>query len=101
MDKELLNFEDIKTTVRNVIVFHVSIERTGESFKNLVSTVKVPNTMTDIEALEYAFEKTNNFEGSWSQGPKIGSEGKIRENLDYSENITVKTKVTTSLYCTA
>jgi len=41
------------------------------------------------DALEYAYMRTNNIQGSWSKGPTIKWEGKEMPNEDYSEDVTV------------
>ena len=44
---------------------------------------------TGSDALEYAYFRTQNSEGSWSKGPVIEWEGQEHDNGDYSEDITV------------
>jgi hypothetical protein len=44
---------------------------------------------TGVEALEYAYFRTQNLEGSWSKGPVIEWEGESHINGDYSEDVTV------------
>ena len=44
---------------------------------------------TGSDALEYAYRRTQNIEGSWSKGPTIEWEGQEHDNGDYSEDITV------------
>lgn len=44
---------------------------------------------TGSDALEYAYRRTQNIEGSWSKGPVIEWEGQEHDNGDYSEDITV------------
>ena len=44
---------------------------------------------TGSDALEYAYFRTQNIEGSWSKGPVIEWEGQEHDNGDYSQDITV------------
>ena len=44
---------------------------------------------TGSDALEYAYFRTQNIEGSWSKGPVIEWEGQEHDNGDYSKDITV------------
>lgn len=55
----------------------------------LVAFVDVPEGTPETEALEIAFRKTNNIEGSWSRGEEIVFEGKTYDNPDFCESVTV------------
>ena len=44
---------------------------------------------TGSDALEYAYRRTQNIEGSWSKGPVIEWDGEEHDNGDYSQDITV------------
>jgi hypothetical protein len=65
------------------------IHRAFEETSRLVAFVDVPDTMPVCEALEYAYEKTNNIEGSWSREAEFEFDGKIVTNPDYCGNVTV------------
>ena len=66
------------------IVIHTAFEDTPRT----VAFVEV-GTRTGSDALEYAYRRTQNIEGSWSKGPVIEWEGQEHDNGDYSEDITV------------
>jgi hypothetical protein len=66
------------------IVIHGAFEDTPRT----VAMVEV-GTRTGSDALEYAYRRTQNIEGSWSKGPVIEWEGQEHDNGDYSEDITV------------
>ena len=66
------------------IVIHGAFEDTPRS----VAMVEVGDR-TGSDALEYAYHRTQNIEGSWSKGPVIEWEGEEHDNGDYSEDITV------------
>jgi hypothetical protein len=66
------------------IVIHGAFEDTPRT----VAVVEV-GTRTGSDALEYAYRRTQNIEGSWSKGPVIEWEGQEHDNGDYSEDITV------------
>lgn len=68
-----------------VAVIHSAFEETPRT----VAFVNVPEDMEVMEALEYAYRRTQNIEGSWSKGPQIEWDGVIHENGDYSEDVTV------------
>lgn len=55
------------------------IHRAFEKSSRLVAFVEVPDDMPVEDALEYAYERTQNLRGSWSR------EG----NPDWSEDVTV------------
>lgn len=44
---------------------------------------------TGTEALEYAYFRTQNLNGSWSKGPTIEWDGATHDNGDYSPDVTV------------
>ena len=44
---------------------------------------------TGSDALEYAYFRTQNLQGSWSKGPVIEWDGETHDNGDYSDDITV------------
>jgi len=66
------------------IVIHTAFEDTPRT----VAFVEV-GERTGTDALEYAYRRTQNIEGSWSKGPVIEWEGQEHDNGDYSEDITV------------
>ena len=73
--------------MKQVAVIHTAFEETP----NTVAFVDVPDNWEVEEALEYAFKRTNNIEGSWSKGPEIEMDGMIYQNPDFSEDVTVMT----------
>jgi hypothetical protein len=72
------------------------IHRAFEESSRLVAFVDVPDTMAVEEALEFAFEKTNNIAGSWSRGPEFEFRGEMVKNPDYCEAVTVMTDLPVS-----
>ena len=66
------------------VVIHTAFEDTPRT----VAFVEVGDR-TGTDALEYAYRRTQNIEGSWSKGPVIEWEGETHDNGDYSEDITV------------
>ena len=66
------------------VVIHTAFEDTPRT----VAFVEVGDR-TGVDALEYAYRRTQNIEGSWSKGPVIEWEGEEHDNGDYSEDITV------------
>lgn len=70
---------------RQVAVMHSAFEETTRC----VALVEVGDILTDQEALEYAFQKTNNMMGSWSMGKIIQVNGEDYINEDYCADITV------------
>ena len=66
------------------IVIHGAFEDTPRT----VAFVEV-GERTGTDALEYAYRRTQNIDGSWSKGPVIEWEGQEHDNGDYSEDITV------------
>jgi hypothetical protein len=67
------------------------IHRAFEETSRLVAFVDVPDTMSVDDALEYAFEKTNNIRGSWSREAEfeVLRGGEIVKNPDFCESVTV------------
>ena len=65
------------------------IHRAFEETSRLVAFVDAPENLSVDEALEYAFEKTNNIAGSWSRPATFEYAGETVENRDYCENVTV------------
>lgn len=51
---------------------------------------------TGNEALEYAFERTNNIMGSWSRPATFEFDGGVVENGDFSEDVTVMAELPVS-----
>ena len=66
------------------VVIHTAFEDTPRT----VAFVEVGDR-TGSDALEYAYRRTQNIEGSWSKGPVIEWDGEEHDNGDYSEDITV------------
>ena len=66
------------------VVIHGAFEDTPRT----VAFVEV-GERTGTDALEYAYRRTQNIDGSWSKGPVIEWEGQEHDNGDYSEDITV------------
>ena len=66
------------------IVIHTAFEDRSR----VVAFVEVGDR-TGVDALEYAYRRTQNIEGSWSKGPVIEWEGETHDNCDYSQDITV------------
>jgi hypothetical protein len=64
-----------------------------EEFRDYIYTFygphDVPDTMSVDDALEFAFEKTNNIAGSWSRPEEIVVNGEVMINRDFCENVTV------------
>lgn len=67
-----------------VAVIHTAFEETPRT----VAFVDVGDR-EGTDALEYAYRRTNNIQGSWSRGPTVKWEGKEMPNEDYSEDVTV------------
>jgi hypothetical protein len=65
------------------------IHRAFEETSRLVAFVEVDDNMPVMEALEFAFEKTNNIAGSWSRPAEFEFRGDVVENRDYCEAVTV------------
>ena len=66
------------------IVIHTAFEDTPRT----VAFVEV-GERTGSDALEYAYYRTQNLNGSWSKGPVIEWDGEEHTNGDYSKDITV------------
>ena len=66
------------------IVIHGAFEDTPRT----VAMVEVGDR-TGSDALEYAYFRTQNLNGSWSKGPVIEWDGQTHDNGDYSQDITV------------
>lgn len=71
--------------MKQVAVIHTAFEDTPRT----VAFVNVPDTMSVDEALEYAYERTNNIMGSWSKPQTFEFNGKTVFNEDFSEDVTV------------
>ena len=71
--------------MKQVAVIHTAFEDSPRT----VAFVNVPDTFSANMALEYAFQKTNNIEGSWSKPQVFEFDGKVFENPDFSEDVTV------------
>jgi len=71
------------------VVIHTAFEDTPRT----VAFVEVGDR-TGVDALEYAYRRTQNIEGSWSKGPVIEWEGETHDNGDYSQDITVMAPLT-------
>ena len=67
-----------------VAVIHSSFEDTPKT----VAFVEVGDR-TGIEALEYAYLRTNNISGSWSRESEFEYNGEMVANPDFSEDVTV------------
>ena len=63
-------------------------DRETRSFEH-VANVEAPEHYDVERALEYAFRRTQNIEGSWSQSKLVEIEGRMVVNHDYDESITV------------
>ncbi len=68
-----------------VQVFH--FDRDIDGFVH-VADIDAPELLVD-RALEYAFRRTQNIEGSWSMGETIKFDGDTIRNMDYDSSITV------------
>lgn len=78
--------------MKQVAVIHSAFEDAPRT----VAFVNVPDTMEVMEALEYAYRRTNNISGSWSRGATFEFGGEIHENPDYSEDVTVMAELPVS-----
>jgi len=67
-----------------VAVIHAAFE----DAPNTVAFVEVGGLDVN-EALEYAYERTNNIAGSWSREAKLEYQGEMVDNPDFSEDVTV------------
>jgi hypothetical protein len=66
------------------VVIHTAFEDTPRT----VAFVEVGDR-TGTDALEYAYRRTQNIDGSWSKGPVMEWEGQEHDNGDYSQDITL------------
>jgi len=71
--------------MKQVAVIHTAFEDRPVT----VAFVKVPDEFSADMALEYAFQKTNNIEGSWSKPAVFEFDGKVVDNPDYCEDVIV------------
>ena len=71
------------------VVIHGAFEDTPRT----VAFVEV-GERTGSDALEYAYFRTQNIQGSWSKGPVIEWDGETHDNGDYSQDITVMAPLT-------
>ena len=67
-----------------VAVIHAAFEDASKT----VAFVEVGNR-EGTEALEYAYERTNNIAGSWSREAEFEYNGEMVANPDFSEDVTV------------
>jgi len=65
------------------------IHRAFEESSRLVAFVDVSDDMPVMEALEYAYHRTQNLAGSWSRESEFEFGGEIHQNPDFSEDVTV------------
>lgn len=77
-----------------IAVIHSAFEETPRT----VAFVEVGNidVLGEEQALEYAYQKTNNIGGSWSRGATLEYDGQIVENPDYCEDVTVMAELPVS-----
>lgn len=64
------------------------IHRAFEDAPRTVAFVEVGDRPL-MEALEYAYHRTQNLAGSWSRPNKVEINGFFHENPDFSEDVTV------------
>lgn len=79
-----------------VAVIHTAFEETS----NTVAFVEVGNLdVIGVEqALEYAYFRTQNLQGSWSKGPTITWKGEKYPNGDYHKDVTVMASLSQNEY---
>lgn len=65
------------------------IHRAFEESSRLVAFVDVPDDLPVMDALEYAYCRTQNLQGSWSREAEFEFGGEIHQNPDFSEDVTV------------
>lgn len=67
------------------------IHRAFEESSRLVAFVDAPDSLSVDDALEYAYERTQNLRGSWSREAEFESafNGEMVANGDFSEDVTV------------
>lgn len=63
-------------------------DRETRSFEH-VANVEAPEHYDVERALEYAFRRTQNIEGSWSQPEMVEMFGQMARNPDFDPNVTV------------
>lgn len=73
------------------VVIHAAFEDVPKT----VAFVEVGNLEID-EALEYAYERTNNIAGSWSRGAELEYNGETVTNPDFSNDVTVMAELPVS-----
>jgi len=78
--------------IRQVEVIHAAFEDAPRT----VALVQVPAEMTDTQALEFAFKKTNNIMGSWSQGKTFEVGDKTFINEDWCGSVKVMAELPVS-----
>lgn len=74
-----------------VAVIHAAFEDAPKT----VAFVEVGNR-EGIEALEYAYHRTNNLGGSWSREAEFEYDGEMVANPDFSEDVTVMAELPVS-----
>lgn len=62
-----------------------------------VADVDAPDHYEIGRALEYAFRRCQNLDGSWSMGELVSFDGFMYDNPDYDPNVTVVAPLVTSL----
>lgn len=75
----------MKNEMKQVAVIHAAF---GD-VPHTVAFVNVPEDYDVTEALEYAYRRTQNIEGSWSKGKTFEWDGEVYDNPDFSEDVTV------------
>jgi len=65
------------------------IHRAFEESSRLVAFVDAPDSLSVDDALEYAYERTQNLRGSWSREAEFEFDGEMVANGDFSEDVTV------------
>jgi len=79
--------------MNKIKVYHSAMFGRPDSGFSLVATVKVPEDMGLIKALEYAFRWTNNVAGSWSKEEVLSYMDEYGDNVeetngDYNKDVT-------------
>ena len=72
-----------------VQVLYADRDALGGRWFDQVAIVDAPEHYDVQRALEYAFRRCQNIEGSWSQGKEVEFNGEIIPNFDYDPNILV------------
>ncbi len=70
---------------KQIAVIHTAFEDSPRT----VALVNVLEAMPPMQALEYAYKRTNNIEGSWSKDETFEFKGEIYVNPDYSSDVKV------------